>query len=576
MSKLIGLLRSMAVMLLRALVGLYRRFNPKPLADVEKAFIKENVAFWSQYTKGSQDEPVNGYVLVENTYHPIIMLCNVSFAAIVSVARNLKPLFILNSPRDTSIKQVLESYYPNCAFVYVDIWRYLIPRLLTHFQAIKAFRTLKRPEDILKLSFDGIRYGDLIYDGVLSGGYATISRLDGKVLKAIRAFFWHRYVVKDIIRRYDIKASVFSHVVGLKSGTITRHLLQKGIEVFNRSGSYQIQLKKYQSMDDVGTYCLKPEPRYASFLMNRSDDNILWLADKYLDDRFNQNIKDIAVDLAFDSQKRTFNSKEEFCSHFGLDSDRKTIFVMLHAFNDQPHSHFAKPMIFHDYYDWFEKTLEIAKSANHVNWVFKEHPAADYYPTKDVSLDAIFEGVPHSHIRFLNRRADINSRSLRHVADAIITCMGTAGLEFSCLGIPCVLAGESTYSGFGFTVEPQNAVEYEEQLRHIDELPRLSEKQIRAAKIVMAFQYVMMQGAPYLFCPYYEDYNKIRKITNQELWQDAAELMKNGNKEEMKHQVSVLSDFIRDPSYTQYLNLEKYAFMKEAVYGNEPEQKVGE
>jgi len=145
--------------------------------------------------------------------------------------------------------------------------------------------------------------------------------------------------------------------------------------------------------------------------------------------------------------------------------------------------------------------------------------------------------------------------------------MGTAGMEFSCLGIPCILAGESTYSGFGFTVEPQNAAEYEEQLRHIDELPRLSEKQIRAAKIVMAFQYVMMQGAPYLFCPYYEDYNKIREITNQELWQDAAELMKNGNKEEMKHQVATLVDFIKDPSYTQYVNLEKYDFMKEAVYG---------
>lgn len=554
---------------IKRMVGyLCRWFRPQRLSISGQSLIKENSAFWSQYTSDKNEKEDTKYVLVEPNYHPIILLCNASFATIVSLAKNLKPLFILDSPQDRSIKRVLKSYHPDCAFIYLNSWHYMIAWLLTRFQATRVFRALKSPEDILNLRIDGIKYGDLIYDGVLAGEYATIRKLNKKVLSTIHAFFWRRYVIKDIIRRYEIETSVFSHTVGLGSGTLSRYLLRSGIEVINRSGSYQIQLKKLQSLDDVGFYCLKPEPQYLSFLINRHDDTMLRLADEYLRDRFNQKIKDVASDLAFDSRKRTFNSKEEFCSHSGLDPDKKIIFVMLHAFNDQPHSHFAKPMIFRDYYDWFEKTLGIAQSVNSVNWIFKEHPAADYYPTKDVDLDAIFEGVPHSHITFLNRRADVNSRSLRHVADAIITCMGTAGLEFSCLGIPCVLAGESTYSGFGFTVEPKDAAEYEEQLRHIHELPRLNESQIRAAKIITFFEHSMMQGAPYLFCPYYEDYNKIREMRFNTMWHDAAELMKNGDKDEMKQQVKTLCDFINNPSYTQYINLEKYDFMRKAVYGS--------
>jgi hypothetical protein len=302
-------------------------------------------------------------------------------------------------------------------------------------------------------------------------------------------------------------------------------------------------------------------------MVNQTDDTVIKLADKYLDDRFNQNIKDLAVDLAFDLNKRTFHSKEEFCNFYGLDSGKKTIFVMLHAFNDKPHSHFADPMIYQDYYDWFEKTLEIAKTVNSVNWVFKEHPAAEYYPTKDISLDAIFERIKHPHIRFLNYRTDINSRSIIHIADAIITCLGTAGLEYSCMGIPCVLAGPSTYSGYGFTAEPKDAREYEEQLRNIDKIPRLNEKQIRTAKIITGFMYVMMQGAPYLFSPRYEDYNKIRNMSFDEMLQDIASLMKDGDKSEMKRQVSIISDFLNNPSYTQFVNLDKYDFMREVIHG---------
>ena len=567
MNAFLWLLRFVVWAIKRLLIRLYGSLMPVPTTASEKMLVAQNKLFWSQYDSTLQTTPPARYVLIEKNYHPVILVCNASFARIVSIARSVRPLFILESPGDKAIKRVLRSYHPGCAFVYLSNWRYGIAWLFTRFQAKKVYRTLKTPADVLRLRIDGVKYGDLVYDGVLTGGYATINKLDERTLNSIHSIFWHRYVIRDIMQRYDIATSIFSHIVSNTGGTFSRYLLRNGIEVLHRTGSYQLQIKKYHRVEDVGDFCLKPEPQYMALLKNRGDDTVLKLAEKYLDERFNQKIRDIAVDLAFDEEKRTFNSKEEFCAQYGLDAAKKMVFVMLHAFNDKPHSHFSKPMLYQDYFDWFIKTLEVAKTVTSVNWIFKEHPAAHWYETKDCKLDEIFAAVDYPHIRFLNYQADINARSLCHVADAIITCMGTAGQEFSCFGIPCVLAGESPYSGYGFTTDPGDIAEYEAQLRHIDELPRLTEEQIRTAKIGVAFQYVMMQGARYLLCPFYEDYNQIRMMNFDTMWHDTANLMKNGNKDEMRRQIGVITGFLNNPSYTQYIDLEKYNFVQEAVYG---------
>ena len=58
-----------------------------------------------------------------------------------------------------------------------------------------------------------------------------------------------------------------------------------------------------------------------------------------------------------------------------------------------------------------------------VNWVFKEHPAADLYTVKDVDLHAMFARVSKSNIVFLDAGADFNALSIRFLADVIVTCL---------------------------------------------------------------------------------------------------------------------------------------------------------
>lgn len=555
----------------RRILGYLYSFIP---SEGEKRFVEANRAFWKRYWVPSSEQPPARYVLVEVSDTPIINLCNASFGAIVCHARHLRPIYLIKGLRDRSTRRVLESYHPDACFISTNSPRYLLGRLWALFLASQAWFKLTVPRDILDFRVDGIKFGDIIYDNTLVRGYATLKKVDLEVFLVLRDFFMHRYIVNDIITRYRLDSFVVAHTIGMFGGTFSRYLLKQGIEVINRVGSHEILVQKYRSSADVGFYPAKPERHHFEHMMSLPDDVVLPLADAYLDERHNQRVSHIAVELAFNRNKQFFECREEFCRVTGLDPNKKTAFVMLHAFNDHPHSHFTRPLAFQDYFDWFKRTLNVAQTVDSVNWVFKEHPAAALYPVKDVDLPAMFARVSKPNIVFLDADADFNALSIRFLADVIVTCLGTAGMEYACVGIPCLLGGESPYSGFGFTLEPSTAEEYEVCLRGLDRLGRLTPEQIKAAKIVMYFELPMMHSARYLFCPHY-DYRKISEITTPKVLADAANWMLQADDSALIRQIDVMSGFLKDSRRTQFIDFDSHPFMRDTDFARPAEARVG-
>ncbi|OGA36076.1 MAG: hypothetical protein A3G80_00995 [Betaproteobacteria bacterium RIFCSPLOWO2_12_FULL_62_13b] len=543
----------------RALKHIHSRIFPVPLSAEQAAFVERNLAFWNGEC-GAVDKAGSGYVFVRVEGHPVLFLSDASFATIAGRAKGLRPLFVTSGFKNSVSTMILESY-PGAAFVYLRSLRWLGMRLIAVLQAVRLYRSIQSPRDLLNLQVDGIRFGDVIYDAVLAEGYATISTIDYRTFIVLQRFYFLRSFIRYVIKRYNLQAAVFAHTVGLQSAVFGRYLLQAGIEVINRIGSHQILLKKYQGLADVGTYALKPEPRYLALMLERDDGTILRKAEEYLERRFSQQVRHLAVDAAFDPSKRIYDDRRSFCQDYCLDPEKPIAFVMLHVFNDYPHSHFAKPMIFQDYYDWFIRTLELAGEVKSANWIFKEHPAADHYITRDVDLKRVFQEVKYNNVRFLDRQADFNARSIPHLAQAILTCVGTAGLEYSTLGIPCILGGESGYDGLGFTIEPKDEGEYAARLRRIDSLERLSGQQIRAAKVVAYFFFCVMESAVYHFCPRFTDTEicEWNGECERRLWMEAARrLADEDSMRLMKTQIEELSGFLIDSSWTQYVDLRQF------------------
>ena len=100
---------------------------------------------------------------------------------------------------------------------------------------------------------------------------------------------------------------------------------------------------------------------------------------------------------------------------------------------------------------------------------------------------------------------DFSASAIPNLADVILTVSGTSGLEFACFGIPVINAGNSMYSGYGFNIEPKTKQEYYYVLNSIDQVDKLTTKQINTAKHVAYYIFIYNHHTPaYVFEGYSE------------------------------------------------------------------------
>ena len=176
--------------------------------------------------------------------------------------------------------------------------------------------------------------------------------------------------------------------------------------------------------------------------------------------------------------------RDELIAQLGLDPAKKNVLIMAHTFTDAVYSFGS--LYFRDYYDWLDKTLAIAEEVPEVNWILKAHPTRGAYHESADSVEDMFARHKKDHIFMLPD--EVSPKSLRDLADVLLTVGGNAGAEYACYGVTPVIAGKPYYCGFGYTVEPADIEAYETQLRRIAELEPLNEAQRRMAKRVYALK----------------------------------------------------------------------------------------
>jgi hypothetical protein len=544
-----------------------RRLLGQQFSNDQSFVFRENARFWSSQCKQAVCEG-RSYVLANATeISPIVYLSLASLTSIVGIAKNVRPLFVVKSTRKR-VKQALLRSYPGADFIDLSDARFEPLKKKAETDAIEAYQSIHSPAEILNFRCDGITFGDVIHDEILALGYARVDKIDDRLLHVLKQFFFMRAWIKDVFGRYDIKISVFSQLVGIKGAVLSRYCLKNKIQVLSRLGSYQLLLTRYNKMEEIGFYPLRPRPEHYQIMCERKHKGFLKGAEEYLNRRMKQQVLHPVAQQVFNRERKYYTDRTTFCDEHGLDSSKPIVFVMLHAFNDFPHSHFfEKRIMFQDYCDWFLRTLEIAKTTDHLNWVFKEHPANRHYITKDLDLTEVFKKVTLNHIRFFPHDADFNARSVTHLAQAVLTCIGPAGLEYATFGIPCVLGGGSGYHGFGFTLEPKNLNEYESCLKNIGSLERLNDKQIETAKLLAFFYFCVMDGSEFSFCPRFSAHDiwKWEPEDDRRFWDKLAGIYRNPHTiARMKEQIEDLSEFIRDESRMQYIDLKRFPlFAKE-------------
>jgi hypothetical protein len=225
-------------------------------------------------------------------------------------------------------------------------------------QALGHFVRIFFTWNIVGFSHGGVRYGDIAYDTYLAQQkVGTIRRINKPLLLIFYAIIRRHEEIKRLLRSGNFRAVLVSHGIDIRSGVMLRCAIRQKCEGYLRAGHHQMTLQRFLRADDVYNYAYTPSVEDIDTLVAKFGDTI--------DDEFKKELEFQVAGkgstdsmYAFSPTLKFYQQRDKFVADYQLDPTKKNIFVMLHALNDYPHSHF-RWMLFRDYYDWFEKTLQL-------------------------------------------------------------------------------------------------------------------------------------------------------------------------------------------------------------------------
>lgn len=344
--------------------------------------------------------------------------------------------------------------------------------------AAKYTLKIKAPRDILDITFGSLKVGDLIYDDVIRNTKRpTIETIDRHVTKAIARSLFHYLQYKKLFSTRPYKYYISTHTAYSQYGLLCRLSLLNGAKVIETS---DIQMSLFSTMTNqrLPTYHegINASIRQAFSERTEHNKNITIQSKKSLRSRLEAEIGQVDVKKAYTGK---IYSRRDLEIALGIPENNKIAFILAHVFSDSPH--ISSGMLYSDYYQWLKKTLSICLKSQGVSWIVKPHPSSDLYNEAGL-VEKMISDVASDNIHLCPQ--DLNTKSLEQCADGIVTVHGTAGLEYSCLGIPTLLAGRAFYSGFGFTIDPESVDAYERHLLTFGDIHPLSSEQINNALLV--------------------------------------------------------------------------------------------
>ncbi len=439
-------------------------------------FIRENVLHWTS----SIGLPIErGIIVVETALSsPASLLEKFLIAKTIEEKTGAQTVAILNALyRGTSPAYGVARSFGVSQFL--CWWRgYLNPLLVgrVFVQTLCLILVKRSGRALLDLQIDGIHVGDLVYDTLIRyrpDSY-TVRKLSLRLhFRLLFRALFNFHSLQTLFRRSKVCALVTSHNVYAEFGILCRIAHQYQAPIFLKDMDV---FRVYHVMSNIYEHFLRISPHELQSAL--ADPNVIRKSDIYFKRRMSGDIDQVDLNNAYGTKQ--VYTKAQLLDTLGANNHKKNVFVMAHAFSDAPHvgGHLA----FDDYYDWLRQTLLRLSSNQSVNVIVKPHPSSYMWGERGV-VELLLAELNITNVYVTP--SDLNAQSITTIADSIVTVRGTAGLEFSGLGIPAVTCGEGFYSGFGITLEHLDRDAYFKALDGIVSLPRLTPAVSQRARVLL-------------------------------------------------------------------------------------------
>ncbi|MBK7627794.1 MAG: hypothetical protein IPJ16_11505 [Bacteroidales bacterium] len=459
-----------------------RIINPKKISNSKANFSKVNSTYWIK------NEPkTDNLILVEGIHAssgPNYLLRTGLIAKALEAEFQLKSIVLVTDFLENEIeKKLLYASFGITSLISIkeNINTGLF-KIVTFIKSYKISKKCKEIDELLKLEHKGILYGDLLYDTVIKNEkkqYYVNIKEHLKIAKYILLAISTINAYEKILNKKKVKFLVTTHSQYLLYGLMLRVCFNRNIPILETT---DMQLFHFEPSRFVGL-----NPKFHIYNHQKIEDLLPELKDQEgvlesvntrLCERFYGKFEQSDVTLAY--RNKHIYSSDELRNKLDIHDNLPFVFVFAHVFSDAPQG-LSDGMLFSDFYIWLKDTIDTIKDIKEINWIIKPHPSALLY-NETGEVEQLVRACNSNNIYICP--FDFSTASIITIAHAIVTAQGTVGLEYSCFGIPVILAGKPFYAGFGFTFEPFSKKDYFDTLKNISGLSRLTSNQIDTAKYV--------------------------------------------------------------------------------------------
>ena len=363
-------------------------------------------------------------------------------------------------------KKTVQSFYP---FRILD-FRLKIFKIifLNLFKLLKLNKKITTGEDLINLKIDEVRIGKHLYDYLL---------VKFKLLSVEKITLKHRLTFSIDILYYlcsiDFLKKEESPIIILpdnvyRHGAIFEYAKNNSLNCLTALSLTEFTIHKFDSPESFTEHCRTPSQALVDAII--SNNPLMENAKKSFEDRIHGVGGQHDVIRAYAKEKIEM-PREELINIMSLNPEKPIILVAAHIFSDAPHAN--NDLIFKDFYEWLLVTCSELNKNNDLNFVIKEHPTSNLYGESNKTLEVLKK---LSLVKKLLPN-NIKTNSLFNLVDVLITCGGTAAMEFAYHGVPNLIASKPPYYKFGFSDISESKTEYINKLKTVHEKRKLSTSQ---------------------------------------------------------------------------------------------------
>lgn len=506
-------------------------FDKKTLPFRDKnlnEYLRKNKKFWPN-NKDVKVKKENILVDLTFEHHPLYTINNCLIVQELKKYCNAKTFAIVNK-YDLLTVFIARSFFVEKIIFYKN--KNFFVRLFYFIKTIFILQKIKDVKKIINYKINNIEIGKACYEHYIRNYTRKISEYNIKNFLLYLSFskaLMDLDTINDIYKKNSFKYFVIAELQFLPNKIFFQKALKSKTLVFAKlaGGLFGFSVRIYKRFKDRNSFKHKYSKEFINFILK----NYKTIVSKKIK-KLSQNLKlekNIGYDQGYGKfqQKKqilNFKDKKDFDNFFDFDNKKKNILIAPHVMIDNTFN--SEWSLYGSPLHWYEETLKVIKNIKNVNWIIKPHPAEISYRTQ-ITAKKIFDREigSNKNIVILDNSQHINK--INQFISSVITCHGSAGFEYTTLGIPVVTGSDAKYSNFKFTIAPKTKKEYLKILRNVQNLKKTSTKQKFMARLFWFLENELCR----LDHNFLIKYDAVRFFDEQKLWLNFNQAIKRKNLE---------------------------------------------